>query len=150
MRVKEIGLVRVDVAKAERPLSYLSFSDVDAIKGLICHRSEIDKFYGVKQNNHYNFAGDTMAMNEEIIVTYVALDEYMRQVIDYYTEELDVVRMFEQGYTEKEIAETVGLKKNEVVAMLDDIAMRIKTLNDNKYYESVKTLIYWDKKKVKI
>jgi len=144
-----MGAVQVDIHKNERPFRRLSFSDVDAIEGLIVHRSNLDEFYNIKQDGlsaSFGFAGDVTHMNEEIIVTYITLDDYIGKVIGNKFE-LDVISMYQDGYSSKEIAICLKISKKEVENILKNIVTRIKVLNDSLYFDSIKTLSELDKRK---
>lgn len=139
-----MGSIKVDHQKSERPLSFFSFSDMDAIKGLIKNRCIIDEYYDISHDYCYNNAGDVSEINTEIIVTFQTLDDYIKK-INLSKIEQEFVQYLYQGYPFKYIGEELVLKKKDMDHMLNDIAYRIKSLNDNLYYESLKKCLFRDK-----
>lgn len=130
--MSKIGSVKVDIHKDEHHFRQISFSDVDCIKGLIKNRWLIDPYYGLERNNHYNFAGTILPMNQELICVFVDLDRLIHKV-KLSKKQLFIISKLMQGYSEEEVAESLNNEVSTINRTLDTISRKIKKINDNEW-----------------
>lgn len=149
-----MGLVKVDLRKAERPFERVSFSDKDCVKALIKHRSIIDEYYGVDYHSFNGTEADKVAivkpLNQEIIVLYADLDNLIARANLNIKQRFVIDRLME-GYVESEIADMFKQHVSGIYDMLDTVCRKIKKTNDfdwkyNYIYVSV-LKVKWSYKK---
>lgn len=99
-----MGLVKIDVHKAERQFERISLSDIECVKGLIKYRWMIDTYQGIEMTKESNLAGDVKPMNPELIVTYIDLDNLIKQC-NFSEKQLDIITLLMQGNSEQDIAD---------------------------------------------
>lgn len=127
-----MGLVKVDVKRAERPFELLSFSDIDCIKGLIKNRCIIDPYFQAEKDNNYNFANIVKPMNQELIVIYIDLDRLIDEA-NLNVKQRFIVNKFMEGYTVEEIAGMFPCEERNITSHLDKVCNKIKEINERKW-----------------
>lgn len=85
----------------------INLSEFSVVKLLIQFRDKYDDYYLIKQNNHYDVAGDVMRLNTSMIHTFAYLDELIDKC-KFDSEQKTIIQMIQVGYTYREIAEMIG------------------------------------------
>lgn len=108
-----MGRVQIDVHRKERPYDILFFSDFKVVKWLIRLRDQIDPYYGDTLDRDYFSAGNVKDLNQEIICTYIYLDELIK-MCNFDPIQLKIIKASFEGYSfaqmEKELR--LGDQKN--------------------------------------
>lgn len=93
-----LGRVQIDIHKKERPYNILSFSDHKVVKWLIRYRDKLDPYYGDILKRDYFSAGNVQDLNQELICTYVYLDELIK-MCNFEPVQLKIIKASYEGYT---------------------------------------------------
>lgn len=145
-----MGLVKVDVHKAEYQFERISFSDTECIKGLIKHRWMIDEYIGIEMNSNIFEASDVKPLNQELIVTYITLDDLLSKCELNVKQKFLIDRLF-SGYSERDLADMLQQEVSTVDRALDVICKRVKNINDQSWKHDYIYLNYkrveWNYKK---
>lgn len=124
-----MGSVKIDTHKAEYQFHRISLSDVECIKGLIKFRHMIDTYQGIDINRNEDEAGDIRPMNQELLITYIDLDNLIKRT-KLNEKQQRLVRLLMEGYTEDEIARIFKQNVRKIYEQFDVIAYKLKQSND--------------------
>lgn len=113
--------IKVDDSSSSLFYKNLTLSDVNVVRLLIEYRYKYDNYLYSDMNYFFDSAGEVQSVNIEMLLTYVALDETIKQC-NFNKNQLMIINFYEHGYTHKEIAEKIGLGSN------DNIRKRINTI----------------------
>jgi hypothetical protein len=125
-----------DIRKSERQYEFITFSDVDCIKGLIKKRSMIDEFCDTQHNasmkiaKHWDTASDAIGeVNSEVIAIYVTLDDLINKCGLNWKQRY-IINKLMIGWTEQDLAEFFKTEPKMIASTLNTIANKIKRIND--------------------
>lgn len=130
--------MKIDVDRGGRPYEFVSFSDVDCIKGLIKYRSKFVPFYGFEHGTvstvekHYDQAGICEDVNAELITIYTTLDDYLSKA-ELNWKQKYIIEHIMLGNTEADLAKFFKTDIKNMFSVVDTVANRIKMLNDNSW-----------------
>lgn len=136
-----MGSVKVDVHKSDRPYEFVSFSDIECIKGLITKRAYIDGCVDVEHvtasnwkksfgENSIGYASDYIGdVNQEIIAIYATLDEYIKR-IKLTDKQKFLLEKIMIGYSYRDIYDVYGYDIKNTNRDINIICRKIKYLND--------------------
>lgn len=116
-----MGSVKVDLNSKGLFYKDMTLSDINVVRLLIEFRYKYDNYLYSEQNNAFDVAGEVQGVNTELLLTYVALDEIIKQC-NFSDDQLKIIKMYEHGYEKHEIAKAIGLESN------DNIRKRINTI----------------------
>jgi hypothetical protein len=139
-----MGMVKIDTHKAEYQFQRITLSDIDCIKGLIKNRWMIDEYFESEINTNIYSAGDVKPLNQELICTYLDLDNLIKKA-KLNDKQLAIIHMLMQGWTEEDIADEYKQDVTVIQSIFDTACEKIKKIND---YEWKYNYIYMNKKKV--
>lgn len=108
-----MGLVKIDVHKADRIHHGFSWGDVSKVKNLIKN----------KRNDHTDRMRDGN-VSEEVICNYADLDMYIKKV-KFNEKQSFILKAIMYGYTEEDLAEHYGQRKEQIEKILHTIAEKI-------------------------
>lgn len=108
----ELGSVKIDLESKGLFYKNLTFSDINVVRLLIEFRYKYDNYLYSEMNNTYDVAGEVQGINTELLSTYASLDQIINQCA-FNESQLQIIKLYEHGYSYKEIAEKLGLKSNE-------------------------------------
>lgn len=122
-----------------KDIQYMSFvlSDVKVVELLISYRYKYDENMFLENGSMFYVAG-TKALNQELIATYVSLDETIKKC-NFNEQQLRLIKMIEQGYSYKEIEEILGIKYRNTKKMLETIYKSIVKTNLQEWRKAVYT-----------
>lgn len=100
--------IRVDDSSNSLFFKDFTLSDINVVKLLIQYRYKYDNYLYSDNNNFFNEAGEIQSMNEEIILTYISLDQTIVDC-DFSPEQLKLIGLYEHGFTVREMANELGL-----------------------------------------
>jgi hypothetical protein len=106
-----LGKVKIDIASNEALYRDLTFSDINVVKWLIQFRDKVDPHYKSDIDSHFNYAGNVKSLNQELINTYICLDELIDKC-KFNKQQLYIISLIQEGYTYQEIAVELGKSKN--------------------------------------
>lgn len=106
-----------------------TLSDIGVIELLIKYRYKYDENFYLNFESSLMTVNGVSPINEEVIVTYVSLDQYIKQC-KFNATQLKMIEMIGNGYTNEEIAKANGMLKTTVAKRLQTIYRKIKKQND--------------------
>jgi hypothetical protein len=124
-----IGSVKIDLFKSDRIFERISFSDVECILGLIKNRGKIDSYFGSEINFNLYEAGDTKPLLQELIVTYIALDELIAKC-KLNVKQKFIINKLMEGYNAEDLSEMLGQGAKGITDTAKRICEKIKKVND--------------------
>jgi hypothetical protein len=125
-----VGAVSIDIHKHERDFELLSLSDENVVRYLIIHRDKVDAYFGNEQNPHFDTAGDTGAVNQELIGLYASLDTVIKNS-KLTDKQKELIHLVSIGYTFMDIAELTGEQAtHNVKKKFDSIVKAIVKQNE--------------------
>ena len=107
-----LGSVKIDIDSKGLFYKNLTISDVNVVRLLIEFRYKYDNYLYNQADNTFDVAGEAQGINTEMLLTYAALDQTIKRC-EFSEVQLEIIKLYEHGYTYKEIAEHLGLKSNE-------------------------------------
>jgi len=129
----KMGSVKVDLHGKEMFYKDLTLSDIDVVQLLIEFRYKYDKYAGFETNNFFQEAGEVADVNQEAIATYAALDVLIEEC-KFTKEQMKILKMIEQGYIMKEIADELGLiSEDNIRQRLNKIIRDITKANERNW-----------------
>ena len=133
----DLGSVKRDLKSKEMFYKDLTLSDIDVLQLLIEYRYKYDKYAGFETDNMFENAGQVADLNQEIIATYATIDCLIKQC-RFSNEQLKILKMIEQGYVMKEIAEELGLSnENNIRQRLNKVLRDIAKMNERNWRKTV-------------
>ncbi|WP_144509946.1 hypothetical protein [Bacillus sp. FJAT-22090] len=99
----------------------LTISDVNVVRLLIEFRYKYDNYLYSVSNNAFDVAGEVQGVNTEMLLTYAALDETIKEC-NLSEEQMKIIELYEHGLTHQEIAIELGMGSKE------NIKKRINTI----------------------
>jgi len=128
-----MGSVKVDLHSKEMFYKDLTLSDIDVVQLLVEYRYKYDKYSGFNTNNFYLEAGEIADLNQEVVATYASLDILIAEC-NFNKEQMKILEMIEQGYTMKEIADSLGLiDETSIRQRLNKIIRDIANANERNW-----------------
>lgn len=106
-----MGSVKVDLISKGLFYKDLTLSDINVIRLLIEFRHKYDNYLYSESNNAFDVAGEVQGVNTDMLLTYVALDETIKKC-NLSEEQLRIIKLYEHGYTHKEIAVELGMESD--------------------------------------
>ena len=123
---------------------YITFSDIDTVRGLLKFRSRFDLLYERQNNNILSSDFDLASLKEDVICIYADLDRLIEKA-RLNDVQKEFIELYMKGYTEKDIAETYNRKEVTVNSTINSACKKIVEAN----FESWKLdYIFWNIKKV--
>lgn len=107
-----MGSVKIDLESKGLFYKNLTISDVNVVRLLIEFRYKYDNYLYNEMDNRFDVAGEAQGINTEVLLTYAALDQTIKQC-GFSDAQLQIIKLYEHGYSYKEIAENLGLESNE-------------------------------------
>lgn len=135
--------LQIDLHKGSREWEKITFSDIEAIRGLIRFRTRFDLLFERHQYDIVDASTDLSGYEEGILCTYVDLDNLINKVRLNEIQN-EVLKLYMRGYDEVDIAEELDIKEVTVDSTINTVCKKIVKEN----YEQWKSWIYWDKKRV--
>lgn len=114
-----------------------SLSDIYVVELLISYRYKYDDYMFLKAENNPIAANDK-GISEEVMLTYIALDEYIKKC-NFNEQQLTMIKMIGEGYSHKEIAEELNLKLSVISGRLKTIYKKIVRENEWQWRKFVYT-----------
>lgn len=125
-----MGVVKIDLHKAERDFKILSLSDINVVRWLILFRDKIDLYYNEKTDNFYDHAGNVKGLNGELINLYICLDKLVDKC-DFKEEQLALLKLLYMGYTFKDIEDaTQQATSRTIKSRFESICKTITEMNE--------------------
>lgn len=109
-----MGSVKVDLHSKGMFYKDLTLSDINVVRLLIEFRYKYDNYLYSVSDNAFDVAGEVQGINTEMLLTYVALDKAIEKC-NLNEEQLKIIKLYEHGYTHKEIAIELGKGTKENV-----------------------------------
>lgn len=106
--------IRVDDSSNSLFFKDFTLSDINAIKLLIQYRYKYDSYLYSEKNLFYGEAGEIQSMNEEIILTYISLDQTIVEC-NFSPEQLKLIGLYEHGFTIREMVNELGLGSDKYI-----------------------------------
>lgn len=125
--------------------SVINFSTPESIMWLLKLRWKFDLLYKRDHSNIYESNCDLAEYDEDIICTYADLD-YLLKKADLSKKQWEVIELYMDGYTEREIAEELGDDVRNVVGTIRSVCNKLCDTNFDIWKHE---FIYWSKVKVK-
>lgn len=138
MRVTKMGTIKIDIKKKDREWKYVNLGEIQSIRGLLKFRSKFDILHGA-DSARYNTDSDLYEFSEEIICTYISLDELISKCI-FNKKQKDILELYMQGSTEEEIADELNLIRQNVNGIIESICKKIS----DEFHESWVDNMYWN------
>lgn len=111
----------------------VSFSDVNVLKILIKYRAELDPYLHIEDRMYdiekMDIADDVKPFNQDIICLFMDLDRLIEKA-NLTEKHREIIRLYEQGFSDEDIAEHYNQGEREIEYTLDTICKRIKSKND--------------------
>lgn len=130
--------------------SRISFSDVDCIKRLIQNRSRLDISSQLTLSQHASSAAEALAINEELICAYLDLQTLISRC-EFSGKQRLVLERLQQGYTLREVGESLQDDGCSIGGILGTICRKIKSENDHlwkyDYVFSSRLPVRWEYKR---
>lgn len=143
-----MGSVKVDLNSSGMFYKDLTLSDINVVRLLIEFRYKYDNYLYSISDNAFDVAGEVQGINTEMLLTYVALDEAIKKC-NLSEEQLKIIKLYEHGFTHKEIAIELGKgTKENIRKRINTICKEIMKQNlwDWRKYTYTKTLNMKSKK----
>lgn len=112
-------------------------SDEKVVELLISFRYKYDENMFLENGSMFHVTGGK-PLNQELIATYVSLDETIKKC-NFSEQQLKLIKMIEQGYTCREIEETLKLDNSNVIKSLKTIYKTIVSTNLREWRKSIYT-----------
>lgn len=123
---------------------YITFSDIDTVRGLLKFRSRFDLLYERQNNNILSSDFDLASLKEDVICIYADLDRLIEKA-RLNDVQKEFIELYMKGYTEKDIAEIHNRKEVTVNSTINSACKKIVEAN----FESWKLdYIFWNIKRV--
>ena len=123
---------------------YITFSDIDTVRGLLKFRSRFDLLYERQNNNILSSDFDLVSLKEDVICIYADLDRLIEKA-RLNDIQKEFIELYMKGYTEKDIAEIHNRKEVTVNSTINSACKKIVEAN----FESWKLdYIFWNIKRV--
>jgi len=104
---------------------YITFSDIDTVRGLLKFRSRFDLLYERQNNNILSSDFDLASLKEDVICIYADLDRLIEKArVKRYSERVYRI-IYMKGYTEKDIAEIHNRKEVTVNSTINSACKKI-------------------------
>lgn len=135
--------LQIDLHKGSREWEGVTFSDIETVRGLIRLRTRFDLLFERQQYGIMDASTDLSGYEEEILCTYVDLDNLIDRV-RLNEIQSKVLGLYMRGYDEIDVSEELNIKEVTVDSTINTICKKIVEEN----YEQWKSWIYWSKKRV--
>lgn len=106
-------------------------NDINVVELLIEFRYKYDENYFLENGSMFYVTG-TKPINEELVATYLSLDEAIKQC-RFTEQQLTLIKLIEQGYTHREIASIIMVENQNVKKMLKTIYKAIVKENERQW-----------------
>ena len=122
---------------SNRDLMFQPFTlnDENVIELLIEFRYKYDDNLFLGGNNVLDVTG-VKAINQEVVATYASLERLIKQC-NFSEQQLTLLKMVEQGYTHREIADVVKIEQNNIARTLKTIYKTIAKENERQWRKSI-------------
>lgn len=119
-------------SKKDVKVQPFSINDVNTVQLLIEYRYKYGEGYSDGMNGEMYHTTMTQSINQEIIATYIALDNAIANC-SFSEKQLKLISMTEKGYTHREIAESIGMDNQNVSKALKTIYKAIAKENERQW-----------------
>lgn len=127
-----MGLVKVDVHKAEREYYTFLLSDPEIIKWMLMYRDVYDVTYSTLEfNTHANDgwnAGDLPKLNQELVCMYADLERLI-ELCEFNESQKALIELIGQGFTLEEIGDVTQVSKQNIFQNFNTICNQIVERN---------------------
>lgn len=124
-----MGRVQVDIYKREREFHASTLSDVDAVKGLITLRAQLDIYNDLMHDGGGRLgACNWKNVNQEVVALYADLDMLMVKV-KFAEGEQALIDTLMSGITVEDVSYMLGIEPRRIERLLDKICRKIVEYN---------------------
>lgn len=122
---------------SSKDLEYMNYTlgDIKVIELLILYRYKYDDYKFIEEGETLDTA-ETIKLNEEVLITYADLDKLIEDC-NFSTQERDIIRMTEDGYTSREIGFELNIFPSTIQGRLRTIYKKILEENKRKWRTAI-------------
>ncbi|NBI28614.1 hypothetical protein ERL59_06565 [Chengkuizengella sp. YPA3-1-1] len=110
----------------------MNLSDTNVVKWLILFRDKIDIYYKSNNDNFYINAGNVKEVNQELLNTYIYLDQLII-VSDLTEKQKALIELFYEGFTYRDIAYYTKTTAQRIERRLKSICTKICKTNKKRW-----------------